>query len=208
MPWFRPRRDTDLQMDYSQFPDPVFAETVLCPQFDGSRKHYAPHIATVNKAYLLMLSSTGIVAPGEVAELARALAELDLEIDPDALRCTGEYDDFVHMVDEELGARVGSGLASALRIGRARADLDHTVFRMELRTRLDALITMALHLASQLMDKARLERATLIVTYSHGQPAQPSTFGHYLAAAVEMLLRDIDRLLAAWGGLYRRSQAA
>ena len=86
----RPRRDMALQMDYSQFPDPVFAETVLCPQFEGVRKHYAPHIATVNKAYLLMLSTTGILAPEDVTLLASALDAIDRDIDLDALRYTGE----------------------------------------------------------------------------------------------------------------------
>lgn len=184
-------------MDSSQFPDRIFAETVLCRQFEGVRKHYAEHIGTVNKAHLLMLSAAGILPPDDVARLARALVEIDDEIDIDALRYTGEYEDYVHLVEVELSNRLGPDLASALQIGRARSDLDHTVFRMELRARLDALITMALHLAGQLMDKARLERATPIVTYSHGQPAQPSTFGHYLGATIEMLLRDIGRLLAA-----------
>jgi len=33
-----------------------------------------------------------------------------------------------------------------------------------------------------------------IVAYTHGQPAQPTTFGHYLAAVIEVLLRDMARL--------------
>jgi argininosuccinate lyase len=37
----------------------------------------------------------------------------------------------------------------------------------------------------------------LIVAYTHGQPAQPTTFGHYLAAATEVLIRDIERLETA-----------
>ena len=48
---------------------------------------------------------------------------------------------------------------------------------------------------------AEAEKATLIVAYTHGQPAQPTTFGHYLAAAIEVLLRDAARLDAAIGGL-------
>src|SRR5262249_44144732 len=41
------------------------------------------------------------------------------------------------------------------------------------------------------------EKATLVVAYTHGQPAQPTTFGHYIAALIEVLLRDNDRLVAA-----------
>ena len=39
------------------------------------------------------------------------------------------------------------------------------------------------------IEVAGKNRDTLIVAYTHGQPAQPSTFGHYLGALVEMLLR-------------------
>ena len=39
--------------------------------------------------------------------------------------------------------------------------------------------------------------STLIVAYTHGQPAQPTVFGHYLSAVLETLLRDIARLEAA-----------
>jgi argininosuccinate lyase len=35
------------------------------------------------------------------------------------------------------------------------------------------------------------------VAYTHGQPAQPTTFGHYLAAVIEVLQRDAARLDAA-----------
>jgi argininosuccinate lyase len=42
------------------------------------------------------------------------------------------------------------------------------------------------------------------VAYTHGQPAQPTTFGHYLGAIIEVLLRDIERLEA--GARDRRSE--
>jgi argininosuccinate lyase len=33
-----------------------------------------------------------------------------------------------------------------------------------------------------LIERTRSEADTLILAYTHGQPAQPSTFGHYLGA--------------------------
>ena len=68
---------------------------------------------------------------------------------------------------------------------------------MVLRGRVDRLIRQALSLAGALLETARRERDTLIVAYTHGQPAQPSTWGHYLLAVVEVLLRDISRLSEA-----------
>jgi argininosuccinate lyase len=68
---------------------------------------------------------------------------------------------------------------------------------MALRDRAEATQARMLRLADALLTKARAERDTLIVAYTHGQPAQPSTFGHYLAAAIEVLLGDAKRFDAA-----------
>jgi argininosuccinate lyase len=75
--------------------------------------------------------------------------------------------------------------------------MDPTVFKMVLRGRTQALLTQAHDLAAALIIKAEAEKATLIIAYTHGQPAQPSTYGHYLSAMIEVLLRDIARLHAA-----------
>ena len=48
-----------------------------------------------------------------------------------------------------------------------------------------------------LLAVAERERDTIVVAYTHGQPAQPTTYGHYLAAFIELSLRDMDRLLHA-----------
>ncbi|MEM8659201.1 MAG: lyase family protein, partial [Pseudomonadota bacterium] len=69
--------------------------------------------------------------------------------------------------------------------------------KMALRNRSDAMMDVGLGLAEALLKKARAERDTLIVAYTHGQPAQPSTFGHYLGAVLEVLLRDLARLSVA-----------
>jgi argininosuccinate lyase len=48
-----------------------------------------------------------------------------------------------------------------------------------------------------MIDAADRQKSTLIVAYTHGQPAQPTTFGHYLAAAIEILIRDMERFAEA-----------
>ena len=75
--------------------------------------------------------------------------------------------------------------------------MDHTVFKMALRQRSQTVTATLITLATSLLEKARAERDTIIVAYTHGQPAQPSTFGHYLCAMLETLLADITRLQEA-----------
>ncbi len=187
--------------DRSHFLDPTYRDTVLAPLFEGVKTHFAGHMAQINKAHLVMLVHCGILVPAQGAQIAAALMLIEDEVDLQALEYTGAHEDYFFLVEAELKTRLGADLGGMLHTARSRNDMDHTVFKIALRTRADTLTDLALRLAESLLDKARAERDTLIVAYTHGQPAQPTTFGHYLAAALEVLLRDIDRLAAARAAL-------
>jgi argininosuccinate lyase len=144
-----------------------------------------------------MLCEAGILNRDTGTAIARALDAIDAEVDVATLEYTGEVEDYFFLVEAELRKRLGPDMAGALHTARSRNDMDHTVFKMALRTRADTLLDEMTTLAAALIDTATRERDTLIVAYTHGQPAQPSTFGHYLAAMVEVLLRDIARIEAA-----------
>ena len=186
--------------DESVFPDPVYMRTVLAPLFEGVKTHYAAHMGTINRAHLVMLVETGILSPKDGAKIAAALQAIEAETDVEALEYTGEYEDYFFLVEAELKRRLGD-LGGALHTARSRNDMDHTLFKMALRGRAEALLSGIMGLSAALTEKARAEAETLIVAYTHGQPAQPTTFGHYLGAAIEVLNRDAERLSAAIDGL-------
>lgn len=183
--------------DTSKFPDPVYRDTVLAPLFDGAKGDHAEGFRRIDRAHLVMLAETGIL-PGDVAaRIARALVQIDAQIDPAALVYTGEVEDYFFLRERELKARVGADDGGRLHTARSRNDIDHTLFKMALKHRLDVLLAESRALLAALIDTADREKATLIVAYTHGQPAQPTTFGHYLSAAIEILIRDIERLQVA-----------
>ncbi|MEM9969615.1 MAG: argininosuccinate lyase [Pseudomonadota bacterium] len=186
--------------DTTVFPDPVYRDTVLAPLFEGVKANYAAGMAAINRAHLVMLAETGILPPKDATALANTLAAIEAEVDIDALTYTGEHEDYFFLVEAELRARLGD-LGGALHTARSRNDMDHTLFKMTLRQRTATLIDELHGLASALTRKARQDADTLIVAYTHGQPAQPTTFGHYLGAAIEVILRDAARLDAAANGL-------
>ncbi len=189
---------TDPQKDdTSRFPDPVYKETVLKPLFDGAKMHFIDGFRAIDRAHLVMLHETGILTGEQAGKIAEALAAIDREVDPEALQYTGEVEDFFFLIEKELKARLGPDLGGRLHTARSRNDIDHTLFKFNLRRYIDAAVEQALKLLAALIDAAEREKTTLIVAYTHGQPAQPSTFGHYLSAAIEMLIRDIERLFAA-----------
>lgn len=187
-------------IDTSKFPNPVYKETVLAPLFEGVKHHYAAHMARINKAHLVMLVETKILSGEQGEAIAEALSRIDKDTDIPALTYTGEYEDYFFFVEANLRNLLGD-LGGALHTARSRNDMDHTLFKMALRTRADNMLLQVLQLTDALIEKANQEHQTPIVAYTHGQPAQPTTFGHYLGAMIEVLIRDATRLDAAINGL-------
>ncbi|MDR6433673.1 argininosuccinate lyase [Brucella pseudogrignonensis] len=183
--------------DKSVFPNAVYKETVLRPLFDGAKTHHVDGFRRIDRAHLVMLVETGILDREQAAQIAVALQAIDLEINPAELTYTGEVEDFFFLIEKELKARIGADVAGRLHTARSRNDIDHTLFKLGLKKHIDVLLEKLRHLLDVFIAAADREQATLIVAYTHGQPAQPTTFGHYLAAATEVLIRDIERIEAA-----------
>ncbi len=182
---------------HSRFPDPVYKETVLKPLFEGAKRYFVDGFRAIDRAHLVMLAETGIVAAEDARAIAHALAAIDREVDVAALTYTGEFEDYFFLVESELKKHLGADLAGKLHTGRSRNDIDHTLFRMRLKSEIDRLAAKLHALVATLIDVAERESGTIILAYTHGQPAQPTTFGHYLSAIIEVLLRDLNRLAAA-----------
>lgn len=183
--------------DTSTFPDPVYKETVLRPLFDGAKGHHVDGFRRIDRAHLVMLVETGILDLELASKIAGALEAIDREIDPSTLEYTGEVEDFFFLIEKELKARIGVDIAGRLHTARSRNDIDHTLFKLGLKEKIDALMEKARKLLTAMIDAAERNRSTLIVAYTHGQPAQPTTFGHYLSAAIEILIRDMERFVEA-----------
>ena len=181
--------------NHPALPAETYVRTVLAPLYTVTQRHFAVTMRDVDRAHLVVATESGVLRPDIARTLARGLAALDAVPAPEAY--DSRYEDYFFLREAALAAAVGADVAGFLHVGRSRNDLDHTMFRMVLRGRIDALRAEALTLARTLLTLVRREQGTLIVAYTHGQPAQPTTYGHYLAAVLEILLRDVARLAAA-----------
>ncbi len=194
--------------DINTFPAPTYKDTVLAPLFDVAKSHFWDDLMRINRAHGIMLAEQGICTREEIGAILAELDKIEAETDPGGLTYTGAFEDVFFYVEQELVGRLGVDLAGKLHTGRSRNDMDHTIFKLQLKQRLDGLLTRLSALIETLLRVAEENRETIIVAYTHGQPAQPSTLGHYLGAFVEVLLRDFDRLAAAEGPLDRCSMGA
>jgi argininosuccinate lyase len=179
------------------FPAPVYRDTVLAPLFEGAKLHHFRQLMRVQRASAIMLAGRGLLTRDEAAALLRALRAIESETDLPALRYTGQHEDLFFVVEAGLRQRLPIETAGKLHTGRSRNDIDHTVFKMALKERLADLLADLLQAVAALLRTAEAHRATLVVAYTHGQPAQPTTYGHYLGAMIELLLRDVERLRLA-----------
>ena len=179
------------------FPAPVFKDTVLGPLFETAKTHFIDAFRCVDRAHCVMLAETGILSAADATAIARALADIEATVDLANTPYTGEVEDLFFLVEAALKQRLGPDVAGRLHTGRSRNDMDHTVFKMALKQRIDRLLTQALAFLDALIAKAEHDARTIVLAYTHGQPAQPTTFGHYLAAYIEVLIGDVERLAAA-----------
>lgn len=85
-----------------------------------------------------------------------------------------------------------------LGAGRARRESTTTGFRITMRRQALAFADTLLKAGSALVERADDFRAALMADYTYLQPAQPTTFGHYLLGFVYAMLRDLERLQALY----------
>lgn len=197
-----PAVDESRQQTRRPFPAPVYRETVLEPVFREAKRYFLGPLLEIEYAHTLMLARQGIMPAGEAAMCLRALDGLDREEIRNA-EYDGRFEDLFFYVEKKLAAACGSEIAGKMHTARSRNDIDLTMYRMVLRELLLRVGASLVALRECLVDLAWEHRAALMPAYTHGQPAQPTTLGHYLMAYIEVLERDAERLTAAYARVNR-----
>jgi argininosuccinate lyase len=148
-------------------------------------------------AHLVELTECGAVKRGDAAPLCAALLGL-LETPAEEFPYDPVYGDAYNSRERELERRLGPA-AGRLHLGRTRREAGRIAFRIALRDRLLGLHDDLAAFAETLSDRAAEHAGTLWPDSTYLQPAQPSTFGHYLGSFAEQALRHMDRARAAFG---------
>ncbi len=150
----------------------------------------------VDRAHLVMLSESGIAEREKVAQLLRAIDRLaDDDFAPlhDTEPVRGTYLQYEDYLIRTEGAAIGG----ILQIGRSRNDLNATVMKLLLRMPYARAVVVTLRLMRHLLLQAEKYAATLMPAYTHGQPATPGSYGHYLAGVARAVSRDLEGVLDA-----------
>jgi argininosuccinate lyase len=152
----------------------------------------AKAVVDINKAHVIMLTEQKIIKKSDGAKLLQALIKLS------TTKLADSAED-VHMaVEEEALKEAGEAAGGNLHIAKSRNDQVATAIRMELRNELLSLMRAVSHVQDHLAEVAEEHMNTVILEYTHLQPAQPVTFAHYLLSHYAALERDLQRLQNAY----------
>ncbi len=145
-------------------------------------------VIDINKAHVLMLTEQKIIKPRDATKLLKALSvKLDLKMEASS--------EDIHMaVEEAVLQQTEPEVGGNMHVGKSRNDQVATAIRMELRSKLLTLMNSVLGLQEELAETAERHSETIILEYTHLQPAQPVTFAHYLLARFDQLQRNLRRL--------------
>jgi len=197
-----------VERDNSRFPAASYKEVVLEPLFESFKEHFYQELMAINYAHTVMLAEQNIITVGEAKEIIQGLYEIDEEIDLISPKYTGEFEDVYFYVEQELIKKIGIEIAGKMHTGRSRNDMGVTMYKMKVKHYLSSLINHLIKLIDSLIKVAEENKAVIVIAYTHGQPAQPTTFGHYLGALIEILERDLDLLFHVYRVVDKSSMGA
>ncbi|MBF8281402.1 MAG: argininosuccinate lyase [Anaerolineales bacterium] len=153
-------------------------------------------ISLADMAHVVGLMEANVIPPEAGGELIAALLEmhpappLDFALDPARGDLYSNREAYLRMLTRAVGW---------LSAGRARREATTLGYLIAVRARLLALAAALGDCVAAALDLAEKHRSTLFPDYTYLQPAQPTTFGHYVLTFVYPLLRDLDRARAAFG---------
>ena len=146
-----------------------------------------------SKAHAQMLEKQHIISPDDLKAIQQGLDKIHMEIASGAFSFSVELEDIHMNIETRLSELIGDP-AKRLHTARSRNDQVATDIRLYVRNQIDELDVGLQQLQENLLKKAGENTKTLMPGYTHLQTAQPISFGFHLAAYIEMIGRDRQRL--------------
>ncbi|MDT5050946.1 MAG: argininosuccinate lyase [Mycobacterium sp.] len=147
-------------------------------------------------AHVLALHEADVLPVEHSAVLVPALLEI-LDTPADAFPYDPAYGDAYNSRERVLERRLGT-VAGWLHTGRTRREAGRIAFRLAMRDRLLDLHEAVTRFVVAVAGQAEEHAISVWADTTYLQPAQPSTFGHYLAGFGEEATRHLDRIEGAF----------
>lgn len=186
-----------MREDGREFPGKTYVQELLKPVFEDQREYLFDAMFALHRAHVVMLAEQELLSASDAGKILQGLDQLT-ELDKETLKYEPQYEDLFFTVESKLGDLIGHELAGKVHVARSRNDMGEGMYRYVLREHIVSLIADVDELSAALLARSEEFAEAVMPAHTHTQPAQPTTFGHYLLALYDNLQRDRKRLLSAY----------
>ena len=156
-----------------------------------SDKRLFDAVVRINQAHILMLNRRGIIPRDQARKVIIALSEIDA-------MPRSKAEDIHVAIEEAVAQRAGKSAGGNLQLAKSRNDQVAAAIRIRLRSDALQIVDSLFFLLAELQKTIRKNSETIFLGRTHLQPAEPTTYGHYLMAFHDAVLRDLERLDALY----------
>jgi len=169
----------------------------LQPAYTDAQAYLFDHMLAAHEAHAIMLAECNIISQENATAILQAVANIRLQGSEQFAYQPG-IEDLFFRIEARIIEAAGTDYGGNLQLARSRNDLGQALARMALRDLILSAHGDLLALRQVILRRAENFTDTLMPGYTHTQPAQPVTFGHYLAGVLSFLAKDQARLIAAY----------
>lgn len=154
-----------------------------------------------SEAHAIMLAKQEIITNQDLKEILHWLEKAKKDY-LEGKFTLSKKDEDVHMnVEKYLIKGAGPEYGGKLHTARSRNDQIITDAKLHIRNKILDVKTKIIGLQQVFLKLAKENLETPVPGYTHTQDAQPITLAYWATAYVSMLMRDLDRLDAAYGNV-------
>jgi argininosuccinate lyase len=185
-------------------------ELLYQPALEEDQRAVLPHLLRIDAAHVLMLAAAGLLDPPAAARLLALNQELGerLRQGEAPFSAAGPHRGLYWLYEQELIRRLGMEVGGAGHLARSRNDINAAVTRLRAREELLLALDDVGALLEAAVETGTENAGTLMSGFTHLQPAQPSTLGHYLAGVAAELSRGGQWLASAFEVVNRSPMGA
>ena len=144
-------------------------------------------------AHVNMLAKQQIITNDEGNRIIDALKTLLTDIENGTVVIDETYEDIHSFVELYLTEKIGA-VAKKMHTGRSRNDQVALDMKLYVLDQVKEMQKALVELIDALIQTAQAHTKTIMPAFTHLRKAQPSTYGHYLCAYIEMFLRDLRKV--------------
>jgi argininosuccinate lyase len=177
-------------------PNPALFKLLYEQQTARDQVDVLPHLLQIDAAHVVMLAHAKLLPMKVAGGLLRVNREMNILLDEgkDVVSPKPEHRGLYSLYEQEYIHRLGKQVGGAAHMARSRNDINATVTRLRLRDDLLTLLAEFCKLSHVMCEASERYSDTVMCGFTHLQPAQPSTLGHYLVGVLAELMRSAEVL--------------